>query len=102
MIKSFFNNVGKSFEKIEKTFSNITSIVNQVSDATKEMLSKADITSEDITNVAAISEENSAAAEEVSAATEKQTASMHEIGETANKLDELVVKLKSEVDRFKI
>ncbi|NMM65036.1 hypothetical protein HBE96_20820 [Clostridium sp. P21] len=54
----------------------------------KRCLLKADITSEVITNVAAISEE--------------QTVSMHEMGKTENKLDELVIKLKSEVDRFKI
>lgn len=94
--------VGKNFEEIEKVLSEISSIVSDVSQATNEMSNKANITNDVINNVAAITEENSAATEEVTAANEEQTAYMHQIGETTNKLEELVENLKSTVDKFKI
>ena len=66
------------------------------------MANKANTTDEVISNVAAITEENSAATEQVTESNEEQTACMHQIGDTTNKLEELVVHLKSTVDKFKI
>lgn len=60
------------------------------------------VADEVISNVAAITEENSAATEQVTASNEEQTACMHQIGETTNKLEELVGNLKGTVDKFKI
>ncbi|SFD14311.1 Methyl-accepting chemotaxis protein [Clostridium uliginosum] len=94
--------VGENFKEIEKVFSEISSIVSEVSQSTNEMSNKANITNDVISNVAAISEENSAATEEVTASNEQQTAYMHQIGETTNKLEELVGNLKNTVDKFKI
>jgi len=94
--------VGKNFEEVEKVFTEISSIVAEVSKATNSMANKANTTDEVISNVAAITEENSAATEQVTASNEQQTACMHQIGETTNKLEELVGHLKSTVDKFKI
>ena len=94
--------VGKNFEEVEKVFNEISSIVVEVSQATNSMANKANTTDEVISNVAAITEENSAATEQVTASNEEQTACMHQIGETTNKLEELVGNLKSTVDKFKI
>lgn len=94
--------VGKNFEDIENVLGEINLIVSEVSRASNEMTGKANITNEVISNVASITEENSAATEEVTAANEEQTAYMHQIGETTNKLEELVGNLKNTVDKFKI
>lgn len=94
--------VNENFGEIEKTFNNINRIVEEVSRSTNEMSKKANITRDVISNVAAVTEENSAATEEVTAANEEQTAYIHQIGETANKLDELVENLKDTVNKFKI
>lgn len=94
--------VGKNFEDIENVLVEINLIVSEVSRASNEMTGKANITNEVISNVASITEENSAATEEVTAANEEQTAYMHQIGETTNKLEELVGNLKNTVDKFKI
>lgn len=93
---------GASFSEIEKSFSDITSIVLEVSEAANSMSNKANSTEDTITNFASITEENSAATEEVSASAEEQSAGMHQIGETARRLDDLVVKLKNSIDWFKI
>ncbi|WP_459482465.1 methyl-accepting chemotaxis protein [Clostridium saccharoperbutylacetonicum] len=94
--------VGENFGQIENTFNKISSIVEEVSQATKEMSNKANTTSDVINNVAAVTEENSAATEEVTAANQEQTAYIHQIGETANRLDQLVETLKDTVNKFKI
>jgi len=94
--------VGKNFEEVETVFTEISSIVAEVSQAANNMAKKANTTDEVISNVAAITEENSAATEQVTASNEEQTACMHQIGETTNKLEELVGNLKSTVDKFKI
>ncbi len=94
--------VNENFGEIEKTFNSINRIVEEVSRATNEMSKKANITRDVISNVASVTEENSAATEEVTAANEEQTAYIHQIGETTNKLDELVENLKDTVNRFKI
>lgn len=94
--------VGKNFEEIELVFREINSMVLQVSEATKSMTQKANSTSSVISNVAAITEENSAATEQVTASNEEQTACMHQIGETTNRLQGLVEKLKDTVNKFKI
>jgi methyl-accepting chemotaxis protein len=94
--------VGKNFEEIEKVFKEISFVVSEVSQATNSMAKKANTTNEVISNVAAITEENSAATEQVTASNQEQTAYTHQIGDTANKLDKLVEKLKGTVDKFKI
>ncbi|BCZ45632.1 methyl-accepting chemotaxis protein [Clostridium gelidum] len=94
--------VGKNFEEVEKVFTEISSIVAEVSKAANSMANKANTTDEVISNVAAITEENSAATEQVTASNEEQTACMHQVGETTNKLEELVGNLKNTVDKFKI
>lgn len=77
-------------------------VAEEVSRATNEMSKKANITRDVISNVASVTEENSAATEEITAANEEQTAYIHQIGETTNKLDELVENLKDTVNKFKI
>lgn len=94
--------VGKNFEEVEKVFNEISSIVAEVAQATNSMANKASTTDQVISNVAAITEENSAATEQVTAANEEQTACMHQVGDTTNKLEQLVNNLKNTVDKFKI
>ncbi|OOM71490.1 methyl-accepting chemotaxis protein McpB [Clostridium puniceum] len=94
--------VGKNFEEVERVFNEISSIVTEVSQAANSMANKANTTDQVISNVAAITEENSAATEQVTASNEEQTACMHQVGETTNKLEELVGNLKNTVDKFKI
>jgi methyl-accepting chemotaxis protein len=94
--------VGKNFEEVERVFNEISSIVTEVSKAANSMADKASTTDQVISNVAAITEENSAATEQVTASNEEQTACMHQVGETTNKLEELVGNLKNTVDKFKI
>ncbi|MCB2359136.1 methyl-accepting chemotaxis protein [Clostridium estertheticum] len=93
---------GKNFDEIEKVFGELASTVRNMSQSTSNMSKKSDITVEAIDSFAAISEENSAATEQVTASSEEQTASMYQIGETANKLDDLVERLKETVNKFKL
>ncbi|MBU3215053.1 methyl-accepting chemotaxis protein [Clostridium estertheticum] len=93
---------GKNFDEIEKVFGELASTVRNMSQSTSDMSKKSDVTVEAIDSFAAISEENSAATEQVTASTEEQTASMYQIGETANKLDDLVERLKETVNKFKL
>jgi methyl-accepting chemotaxis protein len=94
--------VGKNFEEIQNVLEEISAVVFNVSQSTNSMASKAKITDEVISNVAAITEENSAATEQVTASNEQQTACMHQMATITNKLEELVVKLKTTVNKFKI
>lgn len=94
--------VGKNFEEVERVFVEISSIVEEVSQAANNMTNKAITTDQVISNVASIAEENSAATEQVTASNEEQTACMHQVGETTSKLEELVNNLKHTVDKFKI
>ncbi|MDS0525932.1 methyl-accepting chemotaxis protein [Clostridium sp. SHJSY1] len=93
---------GTNFDEIEKVFNEINDMVQKVTYATNNMANKADAAVEAISEVAAITEENSAATEEVSATTEEQNSNIQEIGETIHKLDELVLKLKNTVGKFKL
>ncbi|WP_411682333.1 methyl-accepting chemotaxis protein [Clostridium thailandense] len=94
--------VSKNFEEVEKVLAEISSIVLQVSKSTDSMAKKAKITGRVISHVADITEESSAVTEQVTASNEEQTACMHQIGDTTNNLEELVVKLKDTVNKFKI
>ncbi len=93
--------VEKNFAEIENSFSEVISSVNMVLSSSNNMDKKSKATLDNVTSVAAITEENSAASEEVLASMEQNTASMHEINGAAEKLDGFVVKLKEAVDKFK-
>ena len=99
--------MSRGAEKVVKTCVKVKAgeevlIVTEVSKAANSMADKASTTDQVISNVAAITEENSAATEQVTASNEEQTACMHQVGETTNKLEELVGNLKNTVDKFKI
>lgn len=93
--------VGNSFRDIEDSFSEVITSVNNVFAASNNMNTKSQKTLDNVTSVAAITEENSAASEEVLASMEQNTTSMHEISGAAEKLDGFVLKLKEAVDKFK-
>ncbi|NFT93677.1 methyl-accepting chemotaxis protein [Clostridium botulinum] len=94
--------VGENFKEIERVFSTVINVADEVSKATNRMEKKASTTSDIINNVAAITEQNSAATQEVTASNEEQIAFMHEIVDSTYKLEELINKLNNTVDRFKL
>ena len=52
--------------------------------------------------IESIADKMEKATEQVTASNEEQTACMHQVGETTNKLEELVGNLKHTVEKFKI
>ncbi|AIY81518.1 methyl-accepting chemotaxis (MCP) signaling domain protein [Clostridium botulinum 202F] len=94
--------VGENFKEIERVFTTVINVADEVSKATNRMEKKASTTSDIINNVAAITEENSAATEQVTASNEEQIAFMHEIVDSTYKLEDLVNNLNNTVERFKL
>ena len=78
----------------------IATIAKQTDEAAAEMTSAARIVSGSVESIAAISEENSAAAEQVSAATQEMSAQAEQVMASAGSLAEMARELDSIVARF--
>lgn len=61
-----------------------------------------DVVVERVASASAVAEENSAATEEVAASSEEMTASSEEVAATAQNLNQIVMGLKENIDKFKI
>lgn len=92
----------EKFNDIGNIFSEINSIIEDLWKDTNDISNKANITKDVISNVAAITEENSAVTEEVNSSNEEQTEYIHEINGNTKELYKLVDDLQNTVDKFTI
>lgn len=91
--ESIFNNIMSSIEVLGLEIETIRSIVATTNRMTEDVVSN-------LSNIATVSEENSAATQEASAATEEINASMTEFNETAIKLKEISEELQEKLSKF--
>ena len=80
----------------------VSTIVEKNTASTVDMQSDSGRVTQGIENIAAVSEENSAAIEEVSASTEEMSAQVEEVTASAKSLEEMALILKTLVTRFKL
>ncbi|CAE6496950.1 methyl-accepting chemotaxis protein [Candidatus Nitrosotenuis uzonensis] len=92
----------KTLHDIAMNIRNVSDTVRNLSESTYQQLIKVKTVSEDVVEIAAVSEENAAATEEASAAVEEQTSQTHEISNAANQLADLAMQLQSTVAKFKL
>lgn len=92
----------EKFKDIGSIFSEINSIIEDLWKDTNNISNKVIITKDVISNVAAITEENSAITEEVNSSNEEQTEYIHEINTNTKELYKLVDDLQNTVDKFTI
>ena len=94
--------VNGSFDKISKSIDEITSKIESIADFVNNINRDKESIVEAIENISSVSEETAAASEEVSASMQQQTSAVEEVAKSADKLNELSIKLNDEVKRFKI
>lgn len=92
----------KTLHDIATNIKNVSDTVRNLSESTHQQMMKVKTVSEDVVEIAAVSEENAAATEEASAAVEEQTSQTHEISNAANQLADLAMQLQSTVAKFKL
>lgn len=95
-------NVNQTFDTISTNINSIAEQINKINLFMKEMNEQKDNIVMSITNISSISEETAAASEEVTASMEQQTSSTDEVARLANNLNELSVKLRSSITKFKL
>lgn len=92
----------KTLHDIATNIRYVSDTVRNLSESTYQQMIKVKTVSEDVVEIAAVSEENAAATEEASAAVEEQTSQTHEISNAANQLADLAMQLQSTVAKFKL
>ena len=80
----------------------VNKVVEENTDATKEMKSNSTEASSLMENIASISEENGAAVEEVSASTQEMNAQIEEVDAAAHSLQTMAANLREMVAQFKL
>lgn len=91
-----------SFESINLSADELISRISILGKDIEMVSSAKDTVIESIVNTSRVSEESSAAIEEMSAATEQQSYMMEDIVSKAYELNDIVKKLSTEMDRFKL
>lgn len=94
-MKQSFNTISEAVEAIAGKIDNISNSVTQLIDDKDKLVSA-------IENISAVSEETAAGAHQVSAATDQQRIAVGEVAESAELLNEIALKLNSELSKFKI
>jgi methyl-accepting chemotaxis protein len=80
----------------------IARIVQQSASGATAMAASSHVVTQSIGSIAAVSQENSAAAEEVSAATEEMSAQAEQVVAAASQLADMAAQLDAVVERFKL
>ena len=101
-IMEIINEILTGSEEVSKAVNNVAAITEENSAATEEMSASAEEVNSSMQNIASISEENASGAEEVSASTEELTASIEEISSSSEQLARMAQELQNMVARFKI
>ncbi|QEK11015.1 methyl-accepting chemotaxis protein [Crassaminicella thermophila] len=91
-----------SFEQIETAVHSITEKIESISKFVNQINNEKELIVKAIENISAVSEETASSSEEVNASMQQQAMIVEEIATAADKLDDLAVKLNSEISRFKV
>ncbi|MEZ5080111.1 MAG: methyl-accepting chemotaxis protein [Thermoleophilia bacterium] len=92
--------VRKLAEDAAASASSISTLIGQVQSETRRAVEAVASVQEDVAGVAAVSEENAAAAQEVSASTHETSVATREVAAQAERVSEAVLELQRLVDRF--
>jgi methyl-accepting chemotaxis protein len=96
------NETGATFSDISDTIHSMNTLIDQMAVQLENVLNRQDSIKNDIVEIAAVSEENSAGIEEVSASTQQMSAATDEINGQAKELMELSNDLKQLNEQFKV
>lgn len=91
-----------SFDDILNSIEKVPGYLDETYKQMQGIVSSKDVVAEKVASAGAVAEENSAATEEVAASSEEMTASSEEVAATAQNLTQIVMKLKENIDKFKI
>lgn len=101
-IMGLIRDILKSSEEVSKAVNNVAAITEENTAATEEMSASAEQVNAAMQNIASISEESAASAEEVSASTEELTASIEEISASSEQLARMARELQELVAQFRV
>ncbi|MER2060132.1 MAG: methyl-accepting chemotaxis protein, partial [Niallia sp.] len=93
---------GDSFAKIEKSVSQLVTLVEEVSESLDHLKEHTNTINNSILEVNSMASEAASSTENVSAATEEQVASIQEIAASSTSLAQLATALQEKIKQFKI
>ncbi|MBY6277607.1 methyl-accepting chemotaxis protein [Symbiobacterium thermophilum] len=85
-----------------QTFTNVAAMTQENTAASEEMAASVEEVAEAVNRIARLAEENAAAAEEVSASVEELTASAEQVASSAQGLKQTAAELRDQVGRFRL
>ncbi len=94
-------NTKEQFEGIATAIETTKNIIAKLNNSGQIMEEKKSQIIENIENLAAVTEENSASTQEVNASVEEQTAAIMQIADASESLDDLVIEMKENINKFK-
>ena len=94
--------VNAAFMSISSSIQDVTHLLNTNHNYVSQVEVNAQLLSKEITEIASIAEESSAASEEVAASVHEQTQQLEYVGEAIQQLNHLVKVLKNQVSHFKL
>lgn len=101
-IMEIINDILVGSQEVSQAVDNVAAITEENTAATEEMSASATEVNLAMQNVASISEGNASAAEEVSASTEELTASIEEISASSEQLAIMAQELQNAVSKFRV
>lgn len=108
-VKDLSNQQSSAVEEVNESFNHISSAINDITEDIKNFSQFVDEVNNDkdaivdaINNISSVSQETAAASEEVTASMEQQGLAIADVSRAAEKLNEQVLKLNSELGKFKI
>lgn len=101
-ITGIISEILSSSQEVSTAVNNVAAITEENSAATEEMSASAEQVNAAMQNIAAISEESASSAEEVSASTEELTASIEEIAASSEQLSGMAQDLQNLVAQFRV
>ncbi|CAH2214725.1 methyl-accepting chemotaxis protein [Tepidibacter aestuarii] len=94
--------VNNAFDNISDSIAAITISIEAVSEHINDITNDKDLIVESIENISAVSEETAAGSEEVTASVQQQSMAVEEVAKSAQNLNELSLKLNSQISKFNI
>ncbi|MEJ8554682.1 methyl-accepting chemotaxis protein [Tepidibacter sp. Z1-5] len=94
--------VNNAFNEISHSIVAITSSIEAVSEHINDIMNDKDSIVDSIENISAVSEETAACSEEVTASVQQQTMAVEEVAKSAQNLNELSLKLNTQISKFNI
>lgn len=96
------NSTNNAFNLIQKSVSEVTNKIKDVSTETEEINGSAVSVEKAIRNIVNIADKNASSAEAVASSTEEYTASIQEVASSMNELADMSNNLKKAIDKFKV